>query len=120
MPSKHTYKFAFFALVGIFLMFGNCTAQDKQLHIFMGGYAAGLGSVFHTPQHEIVIPAIKGMTAAAILGTSKELFDLAGSGTPEWGDLGATMIGAAITTGIIIGVKAIIKNHRGKRKTAFN
>lgn len=91
-------------------------APDKKLHGAMGGYAAFMGSTFHMPQDELVIPAIKGLSVAFVVGGSKELFDMAVGGTPEWGDLGATMLGAVAVTGGIIGVKTIIKRRRRNKK----
>ena len=83
-------------MVGIW----ECSAQipqDKKLHIGAGAVSSAFFSTFSMPQNEIWKPAIYGITGAAILGTSKELLDLAGLGTPEWGDLGATMLGGMIS-----------------------
>ncbi len=114
MRKEHTYKFFFYALIGLILMFGiaKLTAQvqpDKALHFGAGAVSSMFFSTFSMPQNEIWKPAIYGMIGATGLGVSKELLDLAGLGTPEWADLGATMLGAAISMGIIIIVKVIVK-----------
>ena len=106
-------------LLGLSLI---CQAQvqpDKKLHAYMGGALAAFGSTFHMPQSDIAVPAIKGLSVALVLGTSKELLDLAGLGTPEWADLGATMIGAAIVTGVIMVVKIIVKRIRQNRYICY-
>lgn len=86
--------------------------QDKWLHGGAGAVSSAFFCTFSMPQDELLKPAIYGLTGAAILGTSKELLDLAGLGTAEWKDLGATMLGAVITQGVIIGAKTIIKRRR--------
>ena len=112
MKKSYTYKFFFYALIGLILCFGiaKCTAQvDKKLHFGAGAVSSAFFSTFSMPQNEIWKPAIFGMIGATGLGVSKELLDLAGFGTPEWADLGATMLGGIIATTIIIIVKVVVK-----------
>ncbi len=90
--------------------------QDKRMHIYAGALASGWGSTLHVPQSELLMPALKGMGVAAGVGVTKELFDLAGGGTAEWGDIGATMIGAVGSQLVIIGGKVLIKRRRLKRR----
>jgi len=113
MKKEYTYKVTFYSWIGIIVMIillsiSNCNAQiqiDKKLHFTVGASSAVWFSCFAMPQNEIIKPAIYGLTGAFVLGSSKELYDLAGGGTAEWNDLGATMLGAAVSTGIIIGVR---------------
>ncbi len=120
MKSPHTYKFAFYAMVGMMLVFGYClcSAQviplDKQYHAY-GGAAIGAWSTRLPVDQTGMKPAIYGLSGAVIMGGSKELFDLAGGGTAEWADFGYTVLGGAISVGIIYGIKAIVKKR--KRKT---
>lgn len=123
MKQSHTYKFAFYALVGLILMFGiaKCTAQvapDKKMHGYAGAVSSMFFSTFSMPQNELWKPAIYGMIGATGLGVSKELFDFIG-GTPEWADLGATMFGAAISMGVIIIVKKIILYFKTPKQFSY-
>ncbi len=121
MKSTHTYKFAFYAMVGMMLLTGflKCSAQhiplDKQKHLY-GGAAIGAWSTRLPVDQTGMKPAIYGISGAVIMGGSKELFDLAGGGTAEWADFGYTVLGGAISVGIIYGIKAIAKKRKRPRK----
>ena len=115
MKSPYTYKAAFFALVGIFLMCGflKCSAQipkDKQLHAY-GGAAIGAWSTRLTVEQDGWKPAVLGISIPLGVGLMKEGFDLAGGGTAEWADVRYTVAGAVASVLVIYSIKAIVKRH---------
>ena len=110
-----SYKAAFFALIGIFLMCGicKCSAQiqpDKKMHL-AGGAAIGAWSTRLTIEQDGWKPAVLGISIPLGVGLAKEGFDLAGGGTAEWADVRYTVVGAVISVAVIYGIKAIVKRH---------
>ena len=75
-------------------------AQDKLGHIKMCAGIALVASLLFTPQI--------GCSVAMAVGVGKELWDLCGFGTPEWGDLLADLVGTILGTGVAICIKFII------------
>ena len=93
-------------------------AKDKQLHRGAGAVVAGWGYLLPSAASGWK-PMVYGLGSATIAGAGKELADLGGFGTPDWRDLEATVIGGAVSVGIIMGVKAIFKrdhNHSNKQR----
>ena len=121
MKSPHIYKFAFYALVGMMLVFGYClcSAQyipvDKQKH-FYGGMVIGAWSTRLTIEQDTWKPVILGISVPTGLGLAKEGFDLLGGGTAEWADVGYTFAGAAASVIVIYSIKAIVKKRKRPRK----
>lgn len=87
---------------------GQQIARDKQLHLGAGAVVAGWGYMVPSQQQGWK-PVIYGLGTATLAGVGKEVADLGGFGTPDIKDLGATIIGGAVSIGVITGVKAIIK-----------
>lgn len=118
---NHKQKAFVFIFILAMLTVGvwECASQipkDKQLHFAIGSYI-GAWSMALPPQ-EGIKPVIYGLSGAIVLGGSKELYDMAGGGTVEWADFGATLLGAAVSIGVICGVKAIIKRRKIKHNHA--
>ncbi len=97
------------------LSYGQVIPLDKQYH-FYGGAAVSAWCTRLPVDQTGMKPAIYGLSGAVIMGGSKELFDLAGGGTAEWADFGYTVLGGAISVGIIYGIKAIAKKRKRPRK----
>jgi hypothetical protein len=94
---------------------GQVIARDKQLHIGAGAVVAGWGTLI--PQNNKGWkPFIYGVGSATIAGVGKEVTDLGGFGTPDFKDLGATVLGGVVSAGIITGVKAIIRKAVPSRR----
>ncbi len=79
---------------------GQIIPKDKQLHLGVGMFFGGWSYAVANDRSGWK-PVIYGMVGATGIGGLKELYDLAGGGTPELMDLGATMLGGAISVGII-------------------
>ncbi len=95
-------------------------AKDKQLHLGAGAVVGSWGYLLPT-QSTGWKPVAYGIGTATIAGMGKELSDLGGFGTPDWKDLGATVIGGVVSVGIITGFRAIFRrqpNHN-KRQMLF-
>lgn len=95
-------------------------AKDKQLHLGAGAVVSSWGYMIPT-QSSGWKPVAYGIGTATIAGVGKELSDMGGFGTPDWKDLGATVIGGVVTVGIITGFRAIFRHHgtHNKRQMLF-
>jgi putative lipoprotein len=86
--------------------------RDKLLHfgvsaaIAAGGYGLGKATI-----GGYAGPAILGSSLSLAAGATKELIDLAGYGDPSWRDLTWDVVGAAVGTGLCLGIDAIV--HAG-------
>jgi hypothetical protein len=88
-------------------------AKDKQLHLGAGAVVAGWGYLLPSGAAGWK-PMVYGLGSATLAGAGKELADMGGFGNPDWRDLQATIIGGAVSIGIIMGVKAIFKKQHNR------
>jgi hypothetical protein len=88
-------------------------AKDKQLHLGAGAVVAGWGYLLPSAAAGWK-PMVYGLGSATLAGAGKELADMGGFGNPDWKDLGATIVGGAVSVGIILGVKAIFKKQHNR------
>jgi hypothetical protein len=88
--------------------------KDKQLHLGAGSVVSAWGTMIPASDDHLWKPLVYGIGAATVAGAGKEILDMGGFGTPDVKDFGATVLGGVISTGIVVGVKAIIK-HKHKR-----
>ncbi len=88
--------------------------RDKQLHMGAGAVIGAWGMLTTQDNNGMNLwkPARNGMIWGIGAGLVKEGYDLMGYGTPEWKDLGATILGSAISVGIITGIRAIVIHHK--------
>lgn len=49
-----------------------------------------------------------GFFVAILVGAVKEIYDMFGHGTPEWGDFLADVIGATLGTGLIVILRSVV------------
>lgn len=98
--------------------------KDKQLHLGAGAVVGAWGMAIPNTQKDVKQICF-GLGCATIAGAGKEIVDAGGFGTPDIKDFAATVSGAVISTGIIIGVKHIIhtvkkhKTYKNKYGTKF-
>jgi hypothetical protein len=114
---KITGKFiiAAFFLLSVSLTANSQIAKDKQLHLGAGAVVGSWGYLLPS-QSTGWKPVAYGIGTATIAGVGKELSDLGGFGTPDWKDLGATVIGGVVSVGIITGFRAIFRHHGNNTK----
>jgi hypothetical protein len=93
-------------------------AKDKQLHLGAGAVVASWGYMLPV-QSTGWKPFVYGVGSATVAGMGKELADLGGFGTPDFKDLGATVIGGIVSVGIITGFKAIFHKSNNSRRRAY-
>jgi hypothetical protein len=113
-------------VIAVFLFFSmtipanSQIAKDKQLHLGAGAIVGSWGYMLPT-QTAGWKPVAYGIGTATIAGVGKELSDLGGFGTPDWKDLGATVIGGVVSVGIITGFRAIFRHqsNHSKRQMLF-
>jgi hypothetical protein len=107
--------FLILSLSSIFLL---GTAQkipiDKQYHFYAGATIGAWGTM--TVQPKGMNQALAGLGWATLAGLGKEVFDLGVYGKFDCKDLGFTVAGAVVSTGIITGVKSIIKHGQKHKK----
>ena len=90
--------------------------KDKQLHIYAGSVVSAWS--YTIPDNRTLWkPAIYGIGGSVIVGGGKELMDMTGFGTPDIKDFYATVVGGIITTGLITGVREMVRIHKTRVKT---
>ena len=96
--------------------------KDKQLHFCAGATIGAWGYIIPGPKAPLWKPIVYSIGTSTIAGVGKELIDLGGFGTPEWRDLGWTMIGGVVSAGILTGIKKVIHihKHRHNLKMSYN
>jgi hypothetical protein len=90
---------------------------DKQLHFYTGA-TIGSWAMLTVPEKTWYNQAIAGIIWSSSAGALKEICDAGGMGTPEFKDFGYTVVGGIISTGIITGIKVIIK--KAKKNKRYN
>ena len=115
ISSKNSRKFLFsgLLLISLFMSAHGQIAKDKQLHLGAGAVVAGWGYLLPSAAAGWK-PMVYGLGSATLAGAGKELADMGGFGNPDWKDLGATIVGGAVSVGIILGVKAIFKKQHNR------
>jgi hypothetical protein len=111
---------AVLVLLSFALQANSQIAKDKQLHLGAGAIVGGWGYLLPS-QSTGWKPVAYGIGTATIAGVGKEISDMGGFGTPDWKDLGATVIGGVVSVGIITGFRAIFRHQQGhgKRQMLF-
>ena len=112
-------------LFGFIIIFTSCQAQlpkDKQNHLVCGS-AIGFWASSATINKPIINSFCWSVGSTVVIGGSKELIydKWMGKGTPEWKDLGWTVIGGVTGWGIVIGFKVMFNkiDHRKNKKYAI-
>lgn len=89
---------------------GQIIPKDKQLHIYCG---AASGTWFYTLGQN-KRPVLYGITGSALVGIGKESWDKINGRPFDMRDLGFTIIGGVISSGIITGIRKMIKHKKNK------
>jgi hypothetical protein len=87
--------------------------KDKQLHLGAGAVIGAWGTLIDYDKPSWRSP-VYGIGAATIAAAGKEIImdKFMGWGNPEWKDFGNSVLGGAISVGLIEGAKYLVKKHR--------
>ena len=92
-------------------VFSQTIPKDKQLHIYAVSFVSAWS--YTIPDNRTLWkPAVYGIGGSVIAGGGKELMDMAGFGTPDVKDFEATVAGGIITTGLITGIREMVRVHK--------
>ena len=93
--------------------------RDKTLHFGASVAVAGAGyGLSAIGRDDLRIRIAFGAGAGIVVGAAKEIFDLAGFGTPSWKDLTWDVIGTVVGVGISVSIDLAVRALQPKPAAA--